>query len=98
MALEVLRVPDLWIATINTARGVQLRRNWALGAVNSRQLKDLAAAFADAPADAVQARFQNASAVGTPASHSCISRQREKQARRWLSMLRASTCARRSVT
>ncbi|MBY0448247.1 MAG: hypothetical protein K2P95_06110, partial [Hyphomonadaceae bacterium] len=98
VAVEELRFPDLWIATLNAARGVQLRRNWALGAVNSRQLEDLAAASADAPADVVQERFQNASTVGTPASHSCISRWREEQARRWLLLCRARTCARRSVT
>ena len=68
VAVEALRFPDLWIATINTARGVQLRRNWALGAVNSRQLEELAAAFAPAPRNALRALVCHHPLIGPPES------------------------------
>lgn len=40
------------IAPINTARGVQLRKNWALGALSSGQARRAAEAIAGAPAEA----------------------------------------------
>jgi len=45
VATVSLATPRLFIATLNTARGWQLRRNWALGSVNQRQLRDVAALF-----------------------------------------------------
>ena len=44
----------LFVHTINTARGWQLRANWALGAVSSRQLRAACAALAAAPPDALK--------------------------------------------
>ena len=46
--------PRLFVATLNTARGWQLRRNWALGSVNRRQLEDVAALFAAAAPGALR--------------------------------------------
>lgn len=68
VAVEALQFPDLWIATINTARGMQLRRNWALGAVNAKQLDDVAAAFAQAPPGAVRALVCHHPLIGPPES------------------------------
>jgi 3',5'-cyclic AMP phosphodiesterase CpdA len=45
---------DLFIHTINTARGWQLRPNWALGAVSPRQLHEACDALEAAPAHALK--------------------------------------------
>jgi len=46
--------PGLAIASINTARGVQLRANWSKGAISESQVRRAAAALAGAPADALR--------------------------------------------
>lgn len=54
--LEQLAVerPGLAIASVNTARGVQLRANWSKGAISESQVRKAAAALAGAPADALR--------------------------------------------
>lgn len=46
--------PGLAIATINTARGAQLRANWSKGAISERQVLRASAALAAAPGDALR--------------------------------------------
>lgn len=46
--------PDFVVAPINTARGVQLRLNWALGAVSRRQVDAAAAVLGEAGSDALR--------------------------------------------
>jgi len=45
------RGADFSVATLNTARGVQLRLNWALGAVHRRQHREIARRVSAAPED-----------------------------------------------
>lgn len=49
-----LATPRLFVATLNTARGWQLRRNWALGSVSRRQLQTAAALIATADPGALR--------------------------------------------
>lgn len=42
------------IATVNTARGVQLRSNWSKGAISARQVTETTTALAAAPAGALK--------------------------------------------
>jgi 3',5'-cyclic AMP phosphodiesterase CpdA len=46
--------PGVAIASVNTARGVQLRANWSKGAITSGQVIRAAAALAAAPPDALK--------------------------------------------
>lgn len=47
---EPLRRDGFVLAPINTARGVQLRKNWALGAISNRQVQQAEAALRSAEA------------------------------------------------
>lgn len=47
---EAHRRPGLAIASVNTARGVQLRANWSKGAISPRQISGAIRALAVAPA------------------------------------------------
>jgi 3',5'-cyclic AMP phosphodiesterase CpdA len=51
---EALVERDLVVAPINTARGVQWRKNWALGAVSLAQAADAARTLRSASADALK--------------------------------------------
>ncbi len=46
--------PDWSLVPVNTARGVQLRLNWAQGAVNAAQIRAAAAELAEAEPDALR--------------------------------------------
>jgi 3',5'-cyclic AMP phosphodiesterase CpdA len=48
------RGEDVWIITVNTARGWQLRLNWALGEIDSDQTARAANVLRDAPANALK--------------------------------------------
>lgn len=47
---EAHRLPGLAMASVNTARGVQLRANWSKGAISPRQVSGAIRALAVAPA------------------------------------------------
>jgi 3',5'-cyclic AMP phosphodiesterase CpdA len=49
-----LRRPGLAVASVNTARGVQLRTNWSKGAISTRQVSGAVRALAAEPADALK--------------------------------------------
>jgi 3',5'-cyclic AMP phosphodiesterase CpdA len=49
-----LRRAGLAVASINTARGVQLRTNWSKGAISARQVSGAVSALADEPAGALK--------------------------------------------
>ena len=51
---SLLRRPGLAIASINTARGVQLRTNWSKGAISAGQVKGAVRALAEAPAGSLK--------------------------------------------
>lgn len=68
IAADRLLLPDLCIAAVNTARGMQWRGNWALGAVNARQLEVLADVFAAAAPGAVRAVVCHHPLIGPPDS------------------------------
>jgi 3',5'-cyclic AMP phosphodiesterase CpdA len=46
--------PGLWVRTINTARGFQLRRNWSKGSADLGDFRDAGLALAKAPADCLR--------------------------------------------
>jgi len=48
------RSDDLFVCTVNTARGWQLRPNWALGAISRAQRRAACAALAQAPVHALK--------------------------------------------
>ncbi len=50
MPREALRRPGVAVASVNTARGVQLRANWSKGAIAERQAVQATRALAKAPA------------------------------------------------
>lgn len=50
---QAYRRPGLAIASINTARGAQLRANWSKGAISARQVSGAIRALAVAPAGAL---------------------------------------------
>lgn len=54
MPRDAHRRPGLAIASVNTARGAQMRRNWSKGAIAQRQVAEAITALSTAPAGALK--------------------------------------------